>query len=102
MSQYALRIRRFSIYDRIETEKPNYVEETEQKRHNERPKQGKEERGASGLMLLNLAFVKFTWHLPSLIIKQLAPEKGPGEPNLVPPGTGMCPGGPWKADSGAR
>ena len=53
-------------------------------------------------MLSNLAFVKFTWHLPSLIIKQLAPEKGPGEPNLVPPGTGMCPGGPWKADSGAR
>ena len=57
---------------------------------------------SAGLMLSNLAFVKFTWHLPSLIIKQLAPEKGPGEPNLVPPGTGMCPGGPWKADSGAR
>ena len=57
---------------------------------------------STGLMLSNLAFVKFTWHLPSLIIKQLAPEKGPGEPNLVPPGTGMCPGGPWKADSGAR
>ena len=80
----------------------NLVEESEQKRHNERPKQGKEERGASGLMLSNLAYVKFTWHLPSLIIKQLAPEKGPGEHNLVPPGTGMCPGGPWKADSSAR
>ena len=46
MSQYALRIRRSSIYDRIETEKPNFVEETEQKRHNERPKQSKEARGA--------------------------------------------------------
>ena len=102
MSQYAPRIRRSSIYDRIETEKPNFVEETEHERHNERPKQGKEERGASGLMLSNLAFVKFTWHLPLLIIKQLAPEKGPGEHNLVPPGTGMCPRGPWKADSGAR
>ena len=50
------------------------VEETEQKRHNERPKQGKEDRGASGLMLSNLAYVKFTWHLPLLIIKQLALE----------------------------
>ena len=57
---------------------------------------------SAGLMLSNLSFVKFTWHLPSLIIKQLAPEKGPGEPNLVPPGTGMCPGELWKADSGAR
>ena len=57
---------------------------------------------SAGLMLSNLAFVKFTWHLPSLIIKQLASKKGPGEHNLVPPGTGMCPGGPWKADSGAR
>ena len=47
---------------------------------------------SAGLMLSNLAFVKFTWHLPSLIIKQLALEKGPGEPNLVPPGTGICPG----------
>ena len=64
--------------------------------------QSKTELDVSGLMLSNLAFVKFTWHLPLLIIKQLAPEKGPGEPNLVPPGTGMCPGGPWKADSGAR
>ena len=74
MSQYAIRIRRFSIYViGFETEKPNYVEETEQKRHNERPKQGKEERGASGLMLSNLAYVKFTWHLLLLIIKQLAP-----------------------------
>ena len=53
------------------------------------------EKISAGLMLSNLAFVKFTWHLPLLIIKQLAPEKGPGEPNLVPPGTGMCPGGPW-------
>ena len=26
-------------------------------------------------MLSNLAFVKFTWHLPLLIIKQLAPKK---------------------------
>ena len=52
----------------------NLVVESEQKRHNERPKQGKEERGAFGLMLLNLAFVKFTWHLPLLIIKQLALE----------------------------
>ena len=43
-------------------------------------------------MLSNLAFVKFTWHLLLLIIKQLAPEKGPGEPNLVPSGTGICPG----------
>ena len=42
-------------------------------------------------MLSNLAFVKFTWHLLLLIIKQLAPEKGPGEPNLVPSGTGICP-----------
>lgn len=46
MSQYALRIRRSSIYDRIETEKPNYVEETEQKRHNERLMQSKEALGA--------------------------------------------------------
>jgi hypothetical protein len=46
MSQYALRIRRSSIYDRIETEKPNFVEETEQKRHNERPMQSKEVCGA--------------------------------------------------------
>ena len=60
------------------------------------------EKISAGLMLSNLAFVKFTWHLPPLIIKQLAPEKGPGEPNLVPPGTGMYPRGPWKADSGAR
>ena len=36
---------------------------------------------SAGLMLSNLAFVKFTWHLPSLIIKQLATEKGPGEHN---------------------
>ena len=43
-------------------------------------------------MLSNLAFVKFTWHMPLLIINQLAPEKGPGEPNLVPPETGICPG----------
>ncbi len=28
---------------------------------------------SAGLMLSNLACVKFTWHLPSLIIKQLAP-----------------------------
>ena len=41
-------------------------------------------------MLSNLAFVKFTWHMPLLIINQLAPEIGPGEPNLVPPGTGIC------------
>ena len=54
-------------------QKTNFEEESEQKRHNERPKQSKEERGASGLMLSNLACVKFTWHLPSLIIKQLAP-----------------------------
>ena len=60
------------------------------------------EKISAGLMLSNLAFVKFTWHLPPLIIKQLAPENGPGEPNLVPPGTGMCPGELWKADSGAR
>ena len=31
------------------------------------------EKISAGLMLSNLAFVKFTWHLPSLIIKQLAP-----------------------------
>ena len=36
-------------------------------------------------MLSNLAFVKFTWHPPSLIIKQLAPENGPGEPFLLCP-----------------
>ena len=52
-------------------------------------------------MLSNLAFVKFTWHLPLLIIKQLAPKKvqvspiwfhlepecaleGPGRPIRVP------------------
>ena len=29
---------------------------------------------SAGLMLSNLAFAKFTWHLPSLIIKQLALE----------------------------
>ena len=29
---------------------------------------------SAGLMLSNLSFVKFTWHLPSLIIKQLALE----------------------------
>ena len=46
MNQYDLRIRRSSIYDRIETEKPNFVEEIEQKWHNERPKQSKEALGA--------------------------------------------------------
>ena len=34
--------------------------------------QSKTELGAFGLMLSNLAFVKFIWHLPLLIIKQLA------------------------------
>ena len=40
--------------------------------------------------LSHLAFVKFTWSLPLLIIKQLTHEKGAGEHNLVPPGTAMC------------
>ena len=53
-------------------------------------------------MLSNLAFVKFTWHMPLLIINQLAPEKGPGEPNLVPPGTGICPGALSGGVRGAR
>ena len=40
--------------------------------------------------LSHRAFVKFTWSLPLLIIKQLTHEKGAGEHNLVPPGTAMC------------
>ena len=40
--------------------------------------------------LSHLAFVKFTWSLPLLIIKQLTHEKGAGKHNLVPPGTAMC------------
>ena len=49
-------------------------------------------RGIGGLggELSHLAFVKFTWSLPLLIIKQLTQEKGAGEDNLVPPGTAMC------------
>ena len=53
-------------------------------------------------MLSNLAFVKFTWSLPLLIIKQLTHEKGAGEHNLVPPGTGMCPGVLSRGVRGAR
>ena len=50
-------------------------------------------RGAGpwrGGELSHRAFVKFTWSLPLLIIKQLTHEKGAGEHNLVPPGTAMC------------
>ena len=49
-------------------------------------------RGSAGHggELSHLAFVKFTWSLPLLIIKQLTHEKGAGEHNLVPPGTAMC------------
>ena len=49
-------------------------------------------RGIRGLggELSHLAFVKFTWSLPLLIIKQLTHEKGAGKHNLVPPGTAMC------------
>ena len=49
-------------------------------------------RGIGGLggELSHLAFVKFTWSLPLLIIKQLTHEKGAGKHNLVPPGTAMC------------
>ena len=46
--------------------------------------------GRRGGALGHLAFVKFTWSLPLLIIKQLTQEKGAGEDNLVPPGTAMC------------
>ena len=46
--------------------------------------------GGLGGELSHLAFVKFTWSLPLLIIKQLAHEKCAGEHNLVPPGTAMC------------
>ena len=46
--------------------------------------------GGLGGELSHLAFVKFTWSLPLLIIKQLTHEKGAGEHNLVPPGTAMC------------
>ena len=46
--------------------------------------------GGLGGELSHLAFVKFTWSLPLLIIKQLTQEKGAGEDNLVPPGTAMC------------
>ena len=46
--------------------------------------------GRRGGELSHLAFVKFTWSLPLLIIKQLTHEKGPGEHKLVPPGTAMC------------
>ena len=48
------------------------------------------------------SFVKFTWHLPLLIIKHLTSDLGAGEHNLVPPGTAMCLGGAWKGDSGSR
>ena len=77
-------------------------------------------------MLSNLAFVKFTWHLPLLIIKQLTHKKVQVSPiwfhlepeyalecclegfaaldghKSMPSRRRMCPGGPWKADSGAR
>ena len=46
--------------------------------------------GGLGGELSHLAFVKFTWSLPLLIIKQLTHEKGAGKHNLVPPGTAMC------------
>ena len=46
--------------------------------------------GGLGGELSHRAFVKFTWSLPLLIIKQLTQEKGAGEHNLVPPGTAMC------------
>ena len=46
--------------------------------------------GGLGGELSHRAFVKFTWSLPLLIIKQLTHEKGAGEHNLVPPGTAMC------------
>ena len=46
--------------------------------------------GGLGGKLSHRAFVKFTWSLPLLIIKQLTQEKGAGEDNLVPPGTAMC------------
>ena len=48
------------------------------------------------------SFVKFTWHLPLLIIKHLTSDLGAGEHNLVPPGPAMCLGGAWKGDSGSR
>ena len=56
------------------------------------PWRGSAGRGSAGRggELSHLAFVKFTWHLPLLIIKQLTHEKGAGEHNLVPPGTAMC------------
>ena len=49
-----------------------------------------------------LGFVKFTWHELLLIIKQLATKKVPGEHNLMPPGTGMCPTGTCNEDWRAR
>ena len=49
-----------------------------------------------------LGFVKFTWHEPLLIIKWLATQKVPGEHNLMPPGTGMCPTGTCNEDWRAR
>ena len=54
------------------------------------------------LIVVLLGFVKFTWHGPLLIIKQLGTQKVPGEHNLMPPGTGMCPTGTCNEDWGAR
>ena len=57
-----------------------------------------EDNPSSGRMpfcavLSHLAFVKFTWNMPLLIIKQLALDLGAGAHKLVPPGPGMCLGG---------
>ena len=49
-----------------------------------------------------VAFVKFTWNLPVLIINWLGLDWGAGEPNLMPPGPGMFPAGAWNGDSGSR
>ena len=77
-------------------------------------------------MLSNLAFVKFTWHLPLLIIKQLAPKKVQVSPiwfhlepeyalerclegfatldghKSMPSRRRMCPEGSWNGDCLAR
>ena len=49
-----------------------------------------------------LGFMKFTWNEPLLIIKQLATQKVPGEHNLMPPGTEMCPTGTCNEDWRSR